>query len=93
MLFQNRYIAIVLVAVPNDNVISTDPRMVELHEIYSDYIIFSDKATQYKRRYYEAQKEDNNARQMKNLKEFEKNRDFALEYKAKIIELFKKNTA
>ena len=85
--------AFCLVNYLNDNVISTDPRMVELHEIYSDYIIFSDKATQYKRRYYEAQKENNNARQMKNLKEFEKNRDFALEYKAKIIELFKKNTA
>ena len=82
-----------LVKYLNDNVISTDPRMVELHEIYSDYTIFSDKATQYKRRYYDAVKEGNNARQLKNTEEFEKNRDFALEYKAKIIELFKKNTA
>tara|TARA_B100000965_G_C19598908_1_gene761541 strand:+ start:2824 stop:3552 length:729 start_codon:yes stop_codon:yes gene_type:complete len=85
--------AFCLVKYLNDNVISTDPRMVELHEIYSDYTIFSDKATQYKRRYYDAVKEGNNARQLKNTEEFEKNRDFALEYKAKIIELFKKNTA
>ena len=85
--------AFCLVNYLNENVLSTDPRMVDLHDIYSQYTVFSDKATQYKRRYYEAQKENNNARQIKNLKEFEKNRDFALEYKAKIIELFKKNTA
>ena len=85
--------AFCLVNYLNENVLSTDPRMVELHSIYSDYVVFSDRATQYKRRYYEARKENNNTREIKNIKEFEKNRDFALEYKAKIIELFKKNTA
>ena len=85
--------AFCLVNYLNDNVLSTDPRMTDLHDIYSQYTIFSDKATQYKRRYYDAVKEGNNARQLKNTEEFEKNRDFALEYKAKIIELFKKNTA
>jgi hypothetical protein len=85
--------AFCLVNYLNDNVLSTDPRMVDLHDIYSQYTIFSDKATQYKRRFYDAVKEGNTAKQLKNTEEFEKNRDFALEYKAKIIELFKKNTA
>lgn len=85
--------AFCLVNYLNDNVLNTDPRMTDLHDIYSQYTIFSDKATQYKRRYYDAVKEGNTARQLKNTEEFEKNRDFALEYKAKIIELFKKNTA
>ncbi len=77
----------------NEGVLSTDPRMVELHEIYSDYMVYSDKATQYKRRYYDAIKENNSAKQEKNLDDFEKNRDIALDYKANIIDLFKKNTA
>ena len=77
----------------NDGVLSTDNRMVELHEIYSEYLAYSDRATQYKRRYYDAIKEYNDAKQVKNLEEFEKNRDIALDYKANIIDLFKKNTA
>ena len=77
----------------NDGVLSTDNRMVELHKIYSDYLAYSDRATQYKRRYYDAIKEYNDAKQVKNLEEFEKNRDIALDYKANIIDLFKKNTA
>tara|TARA_Y100001963_G_C6717910_1_gene417648 strand:- start:343 stop:1071 length:729 start_codon:yes stop_codon:yes gene_type:complete len=85
--------AFCLVSYLNEGVISTDPRMTELHEIYSQYMIYSDRATQYKRRYYDAVKEDNNTRQTKNMAEFEENRDIALEYKGKIIELFKKNTA
>jgi len=85
--------AFCLVNYLNEGVISTDPRMVELHEIYSQYMVYSDRATQYKRRYYDAVKEDDNTKQIKNMQDFETNRDIALEYKAKIIELFQKNTA
>ena len=55
--------------------------------------MYSNLASQYKRRFYDAIKEDNQAKQMLNQQDFEKNRDIALDYKSEIIDLFKKNTS
>ena len=85
--------AFCLVNYLNEGVLATDPRMVELHRLYSEYLMYSNLASQYKRRYYDAQKEDNQAKQMQNQEDFEKNRDIALDYKSEIIDLFKKNTS
>jgi hypothetical protein len=84
--------AFCLVNYLNEGVLATDPRMVGLHKLYSEYLTYSNLASQYKRRYYDAQKEDNQAKQMQNQEDFEKNRDTALDYKGEIIDLFKKNT-
>lgn len=85
--------AFCLVNYLNEGVLATDSRMVSLHELYSEYIMNSNLASQYKRRYYDAIKEDNQAKQMLNQQDFEKNRDIALDYKSEIIDLFKKNTS
>jgi len=84
--------AFCLVNYMNDELLHTDPKMIELHEIYNDYIQYSNTASHYKRMYFDAKKLNETTREAKNQLEFEKNRDLALECKAKIVDLFKKNT-
>lgn len=84
--------AFCLVNYLNDELLYTDPKMVELHEIYNEYVQYSNTASHYKRMYFEAKKQGEQSKEAKNQLEFEKNRDLALECKAKIIDLFKKNT-
>lgn len=76
----------------NDELLYTDPRMIELHEIYNQYVQYSNTASHYKKMYFDAKKRDDYSKEAKNQLEFEKNRDLALECKAKITDLFKKNT-
>jgi len=76
----------------NDELLYTDPKMIELHEIYNQYVQYSNTASHYKKMYFDAKKRDEQSKEAKNQLEFEKNRDLALECKAKITDLFKKNT-
>ena len=66
--------------------------MIKLHEIYNDYVQHSNTASHYKKMYFDAKKQGEETREAKNQLEFEKNRDLALQCKAKITDLFKKNT-
>jgi len=84
--------AFCLVNYLNDEILYTDPKMVELHDIYNDYVQYSNTASYYKKMYFDAKKRDEQTKQAKNQLDFEKNRDLALEYKSKIIDLFKTNT-
>jgi hypothetical protein len=84
--------AFCLVNYLNDELLYTDPKMIELHELYNEYVQCSNTASHYKRMYFEAKKQGEQSKEAKNQLEFEKNRDLALECKAKIIDLFKKNT-
>tara|TARA_B100001027_G_scaffold24302_1_gene14327 strand:+ start:1387 stop:2115 length:729 start_codon:yes stop_codon:yes gene_type:complete len=84
--------AFCLVNYMNDELLHTDPKMVELHEIYNDYTKYSTAASHCKIMYFEAKKSGEKLRESKNQLEFEKNRDLALKCKAKIVDLFRKNT-
>jgi len=84
--------AFCLVNYLNDEILYTDPKMVELHDIYNDYVQYSNTASYYKKMYFDAKKRDEQTKQAKNQLDFEKNRDLALEYKSKIVDLFKTNT-
>lgn len=84
--------AFCLVNYLNDELLHTDPLMMALHQIYNDYVQYSNTASHYKKMYFDAKKQGNETREAKNQLEFEKNRDLALECKAKITDLFKKNT-
>ena len=84
--------AFCLVNYLNDELLYTDPKMVDLHDIYNEYIQYSNTASHYKKMYFNAKKQGDSTREAKNQLEFEKNRDLALKYKAKITDLFKKNT-
>ena len=84
--------AFCLVNYLNDEILYTDPKMVELHNIYNDYVKYSNTASHYKKMYFDAKKHGEENKEAKNQLEFEKNRDLALECKAKITDLFKKNT-
>lgn len=84
--------AFCLVNYLNDELLYTDPKMTELHNIYNDYVQYSNTASHYKKMYFVAKKQGEETKEAKNQLEFEKNRDLALECKAKITDLFKKNT-
>jgi len=84
--------AFCLVNYLNDELLYTDPMMIELHNIYNNYVQYSNTASQYKKLYFEAKKREDFSKEAKNQADFEKNRDLALECKAKITYLFKKNT-
>lgn len=84
--------AFCLVNYLNDEILYTDPKMVELHDIYNDYVQYSNTASYYKKMYFDAKKRDEQTKQAKNQLDFEKNRDLALKYKSKIVDLFKTNT-
>jgi len=84
--------AFCLVNYMNDELLHTDPKMIELHDIYNNYIQYSNTASHYKKMYFDAKKLNETTREAKNQLEFEKNRDLALECKSKIVDLFKKNT-
>tara|TARA_B100001057_G_scaffold364173_1_gene366949 strand:- start:1312 stop:2040 length:729 start_codon:yes stop_codon:yes gene_type:complete len=84
--------AFCLVNYLNDELLYTDPKMIELHELYNNYVQYSNTASHYKKMFFEAKKQGETNKQAKNQVEFEKNRDLALECKAKITDLFKKNT-
>lgn len=84
--------AFCLVNYLNDELLYTDPLMIKLHEIYNDYVQHSNTASHYKKMYFDAKKQREETREAKNQLEFEKNRDLALQCKAKITDLFKKNT-
>lgn len=84
--------AFCLVNYLNDEVLHTDHRMIELHEMYNDYVQYSNTASHHKKMYFDAKKSDEIARETKNQLEFEKNRDLALKCKGKITDLFRKNT-
>ena len=84
--------AFCLVNYLNDEILHTDPSMVNLHEIYNQYIQYSNTASHYKKMYFDAKKQGEQVKEAKNQLEFEKNRDQALNCKGQIIDLFKKNT-
>ena len=84
--------AFCLVNYLNDEILYTDHKMIELHNIYNDYVQYSNTASHYKKMYFDAKKQGEQNKEAKNQLEFEKNRDLALECKAKITDLFKKNT-
>tara|TARA_B100000941_G_C28329966_1_gene461078 strand:+ start:37 stop:762 length:726 start_codon:yes stop_codon:yes gene_type:complete len=84
--------AFCLVNYLNDELLTTDPSMVNLHNIYNEYIQYSNTASYYKKMYFDAKKQGDQNKEAKNQLEFEKNRDLALNCKAQIIDLFKKNT-
>ena len=84
--------AFCLVNYLNDELLYTDKRMVVLHDIYNEYVQYSNTASHYKRMYFEAKKQQEQTKEAKNQLEFEKNRDLALECKSKIIQLFKENS-
>ena len=84
--------AFCLVNYLNDELLYTDKKMVVLHNIYNEYVQYSNTASHYKRMYFEAKKQQEQVKEAKNQLEFEKNRDLALECKSKIIQLFKENT-
>jgi hypothetical protein len=84
--------AFCLVNYLNDELLYTDKKMVVLHDIYNEYVQYSNTASHYKRMYFEAKKQQEQTKEAKNQLEFEKNRDLALECKSKIIQLFKENS-
>ena len=84
--------AFCLVNYMNDELLNTDPKIVELHDIYNDYVKYSNTASHHKKMYFDAKKSGEITREAKNQLEFEKNRDLALGCKVKIVDLFKKNT-
>ncbi len=84
--------AFCLVNYLNDELLTTDPSMINLHEVYNQYIHYSNTASYHKKMYFDAKKQDEQTKEAKNQLEFEKNRDQALKCKAQIIDLFKKNT-
>ena len=84
--------AFCLVNYLNDELLTTDPNMINLHEVYNQYINYSNTASHYKKMYFDAKKQGEQVKEAKNQLEFEKNRDQALKCKAQIIDLFKKNT-
>ena len=84
--------AFCLVNYLNDELLYTDKKMVVLHDIYNEYVQYSNTASHYKRMYFEAKKQQEQTKEAKNQLEFEKNRDLALECKSKMIQLFKENS-
>ena len=84
--------AFCLVNYLNDELLYTDTKMVVLHDIYNQYVQYSNTASHYKRMYFEAKKQQEQSKEAKNQIEFEKQRDLALECKSKIIQLFKENS-
>ena len=84
--------AFCLVKYLNDEILYTDKKMVVLHDIYNQYVQYSNTASHYKRMYFDAKKQGEQSKEAKNQLEFEKNRDLALECKSKIIQLFKENS-
>ena len=84
--------AFCLVNYLNDELLYTDKKMVVLHDIYNQYVQYSNTASHYKRMYFEAKKQQEQSKEAKNQIEFEKQRDLALECKSKIIQLFKENS-
>lgn len=84
--------AFCLVTYLNDEILYTDPQMVELHNIYNEYVQNSNTASHYKKMYFDAKKQGEQIKEAKHQLDFEKSRDLALGCKSKIVDLFKKNS-
>ena len=64
--------------------------MVVLHDIYNEYVQYSQIQSHYKRMYFEAKKQQEQTKEAKNQLEFEKNRDLALECKSRLSSCLRK---